>query len=396
MKILKIGTIDKAGGAAQVSWDLKTELEKRGHSVSMFVKDKLSDDSRVFEIPAVFPRQDLISRILANDIDFYKTDYILKTKEFREADIVHCHNLHGYFFKLDTLRKISEKKPVVWTLHDMWAVSSHCAYPPEGSLENGFYQCPELHHYVQIEWHNEKYLTSKKRKVYGSSKINLTVPSEWLKTLVSKSVLKDKPIKVINNGIDIRLFKPRDKSKLRQSFGIPEDKKIILFLASGGTEDPRKGWKFVEPLIKEFAADDKVLFLSVGGPKEDRMNQNLWFISGTRDRGRIAEIFSLSDAFIFPSLADNFPLTVLESLASGVPVIAFDTGGVREEIKHRENGYIAKKKDADDLRAGLQWFLGLSGQERALMSSRCRQRAAKDFGVEKMVDNYLNLYQSLL
>src|SRR3989344_38401 len=119
MKILQIGTIDKAGGAAQVSWDLKTELEKRGHFVSMFVQDKVSQDKNVFKIPPTFPKQGIVSRILANDIDFYNTDYILKTQEFKEADIIHCHNLHGYFFKLDTLWKLSEKKPVVWTLHDM-------------------------------------------------------------------------------------------------------------------------------------------------------------------------------------------------------------------------------------------------------------------------------------
>jgi glycosyltransferase involved in cell wall biosynthesis len=396
MRILQIGTIDKAGGAAQVSWDLKTELEKRGHFVSMFVQDKVSQDPRVFKVPPTFPKQGIISRILANDIDFYNTDYILKTKEFIDADVVHCHNLHGYFFKLDTLRKISKEKPVVWTLHDMWAVSAHCAYPPEDSLKNGFYQCSELRHYAQIEWHNEKYLMFKKRRVYQQTKIHLVTPSEWLKKLVSQSVLKDKPINIINNGIDTEIFKPQDKSKLRQKLGIPENKKVILFLAAGGTDDPRKGWQFAEAVVKKFSQNNNTLFLSVGGSKEDRSGFGLWFIPGTRDRTKIAEIFSLSDIFLFPSLADNFPLTVLESMASGTPVVAFDTGGVKEQIIHKKTGYLTKYKNAEDLSSGLEWFLSLSSQEQETISLNCRQRTENNFTIEKMTDNYLNLYQSLL
>ena len=395
MNILQIGTIDKAGGAAQVSWDLKTGLEKRGHFVSMFVQDKLSQDPNVFKIPPTFPKQGIVSRILANDIDFYKTDYILKTKEFIEADVVHCHNLHGYFFKLDTLRKISKQKPVVWTLHDMWAISSHCVYPPENSLKNGFYHCPELRHYAQIEWHNEKYLTWKKARVYQKTEINLVTPSEWLGKLVSQSVLKDRPLRVINNGIDTELFKPRDKSKLRQKLGIPVNKKVILFLASGGTDDPRKGWQFAEAVVKKFSQNDKVLFLSVGGSKEDRPGSGLWFIPGTRDRTKIAEIFSLSDIFLFPSLAENFPLTVLESMACGTPVVGFDAGGVKEEIEHLKTGYVAKRKDAEDLYQGVEHVLNLKKHDLDKMRQQCIKRVAENFTTEKMTDQYLSLYQSL-
>lgn len=394
MRILQIGTIDKAGGAAQVSWDLKTELEKRGHFVSMFVQDKVSQDPRVFKIPPTFPRQGIVSRILADDIDFYKTDYILKTKEFKEADIIHCHNLHGYFFKLDTLRKMAKQKPVIWTLHDMWAISSHCAYPPENSLKNGFYHCPELHHYAQIEWHNEKYLMFKKRKVYQATKINLVTPSAWLKNLVSQSVLKDKAFQVINNGVDTSVFKPLGQSSARKELGLPLDKKIVLFLASGGTTDSRKGWIYALEMIQRFSKGN-VLFLCVGGDKEDKTNTQQWMIPGLNDREAVAKYFSASDVFLFSSLADNFPLTILESMACGTPVVAFDTGGVKEEIIHLETGYIAEQKNSNDLYQGLKFVLDLEPEKLEFMRQECVRRVAENFTIEKMADNYLNLYQSL-
>src|SRR3989339_203963 len=216
MKILQIGTIDKAGGAAQVSWDLKMELEKRGHFVSMFVSDRVSDDKNVFKIPPTFPKQQIVSRVLAN-------------------------------------------------------------------------------------------------------------------------------------GIDTSIFRQHNKQDCRQELGWPEDKKIILFLASGGNADPRKGWQYTQDLVETITDKQSFLFICVGGKQEDKTRDNLWFIPKSRNRNLLAKYFSASDVFLFPSLADNFPLTVLESMACGLPVVGFDTGGGTEEGEHLKTRYVAKKKNIDDL-----------------------------------------------
>jgi len=129
MNILIIGTTDILGGAAKVSWDIKSALQKGGHKVSMFVADKRSKDRDVKVIPRVFWRK-LLDFILAIEYFVY-TDWILNTDEFKSADIVHCHNLHGRFFNLRTIQKMSLMKPVVWTLHDEWAITPHCAYTLE-------------------------------------------------------------------------------------------------------------------------------------------------------------------------------------------------------------------------------------------------------------------------
>jgi len=117
----------------------------------MFVSEKKSHKTDVFEIPRQIHRYFQI--LLSNDIDYSKTDWILDTKEFKEADVVHLHNLHSWFFNLKTLEKISKLKPVIWTLHDMWAITPHCAHSYECELKDGFYQCPSLSSYPRIAWH---------------------------------------------------------------------------------------------------------------------------------------------------------------------------------------------------------------------------------------------------
>ena len=125
MNILQIGTIDNRGGAARVSYGLKTKLEQLGHTSNMFVSKKYSNDPHVHVIKTPFYKK-IICRFMGTDIDFWKTDFILKTEEFKKADLVHCHNLHGYYFNLKTLQKMSQQKPLIWTLHDMWAITPYC------------------------------------------------------------------------------------------------------------------------------------------------------------------------------------------------------------------------------------------------------------------------------
>src|SRR3989338_4442165 len=170
MRILQINTIDKRGGAAKVSYSLKKELEKRGHETSMFVGRKYSDEKNIKLLNDVSSFSNKVRRKLsywlANDIDVFFSDHILKTEEFKKADIVHCHNLHSNYFNLRTLEKISRIKPAIWTFHDMWPITAHCAHSFDGNLKkNGFFACPSLDIPPAIAWHNEKYLEKRKNKI---------------------------------------------------------------------------------------------------------------------------------------------------------------------------------------------------------------------------------------
>src|SRR3989338_7715448 len=163
MNILQINTADTKGGAGKVSYRLKNELKKLGHQTSLLVSRKYAKNDK--DVVLIRPESNLRRRILtkltyylANDLDFFQSNHILKMPEFKEADIIHCHNLHSNYFNLDTLKKISRFKPIIWTFHDMWPITANCAHSFHGEIKNGFFQCPSMEIYPPIAWHNEKYL----------------------------------------------------------------------------------------------------------------------------------------------------------------------------------------------------------------------------------------------
>lgn len=395
MNVLQIGTTDKRGGASAVAWSLKEYLVTQGNNSTMFVADKLSDDKSVFKIKRnKFIK--LLSFIFSVE-DFYQTDSILETKEFKEADLVHCHNLHGRFFNLATLQKISLKKPLVWTLHDEWAITPHCAYTFEGkSMSDGFFDCPNKNIPPRLLWHNEKFLKKRKRKIYDSSRLNIVVPSLWLKNKVEKTVLQKHNIKLIYNGIDVKKFIRINKNQAREKLNLPKDKKIVLFLADGGTANPWKGWDYSMKVIENFSKKKDILFLCVGNTKWTALSEHVNIkYTGYVDNSILNEYYSACDVILITSLADNFPLVVLEAMSCGLPVVSFDTGGIKEAVQHKENGYIAEYKNVDEISEGLDFFLKKNQEEMDGIANLNIDRVRTYFSLDKMIENYMNFYKEV-
>lgn len=400
MNILQINTLDKKGGAAQVAYSLKQELEKRGNITSMFVSRKYSDDKNIYLLNDVRSFSGKVRRKLsywlANDIDVFASDHILKTEEFKKADIVHCHNLHSNYFNLGTLTKISALKPVVWTFHDMWPITAHCAHAFDGRIkESGFFACPALDIPPVIAWHNEKYLEKRKTGVYKNSQFNIVTPSKWLAKNVKQSTLKDKPLSVIYNGIDTSIFKPYNQAESRRLLGLPQDKQITLIVAKGGALNPWKGGKYAQEAIKTFIADSRAFFVDLGGNTSHNSPQ-LKGVSYVDDQNTLARYYSAADTLLYPALADNCPLVVLEAQACGLPVVSFATGGIPELVDHKMNGYIAEYKNTNDLKVGIEYLLNLSSQETEKMRQYSINKIKAGFTIEKMVNQYLELYRKLL
>ena len=249
MNILSINKADRIGGAAEVAWRLKGGLEARGHQVSMFVCDKTSTDQNVFVIPR--PKWLFyLSHLLGTDIDLFNTDYILETEAFKQADVIHCHNLHGHYFNLRTLLKMSQLKPVVWTLHDMWAVTAYCSHSFASLGNHGFYPCQKMSTRSVCKRYNRLHLRKKKAAIYEQLKVSLVTPSEWLQQKVARSILMEKDLRLIHNGI-VLSYRPdiMRRSELRQKLNLPHDKKIVLFVASGGKDNIWKGWNYATQII---------------------------------------------------------------------------------------------------------------------------------------------------
>lgn len=393
MNILIIGTTDNLGGAAKVSWMIKEALQKEGHEVSMLVADKRSDDPKVKIIPRQTWRK-YLGFLLATD-DFLNTDWILDTEEFKNADIVHCHNLHGRYFNLSTLQKMSQIKPVIWTLHDEWAITPHCAYTMEGkNIKNGLYVCPNISIPPRILWNNTSYLSWRKKKIYENAKLYIVTPSEWLLERVKKTCLGSHDIRLIHNGIDIDTFKKSDKREAREKLGLPQDKKIILFLANDAKMNTWKGPTYTLEVFKKLEEPSAIL-LSVGNLSHHESTNNIIYRGEIKDKSEIALYYSAADVLLFTSIAENFPLVILEAMSVSLPIVSFDVGGVKEVLEHKKHGFISPYKDIEGLIDGIKWIFSLSENDRDKMGIEAAKKVEKCYSSSHMINQYILLYDEL-
>lgn len=397
MNILQVSTTDNKGGAASIAWNLKEFFDREGIGNSMFVRDKYSDDPNVFQIPNTFPKLSKVAKfVLSNDIEYSNSDYILETEQFKKADIVHCHNLHGYYFSLDTLRKMAKMKKIVWTFHDMWPITSHCSHTfGSEEIESGFFVCPSKDIYPSILFSNEKNLIKRKGEIYRETDFHIVTPSDWLGELAKRSVLKDKPLSVIYNGIDTSIFYPRDKVSARKTLDLLPDKKIILSLTKGGKENPFYDSRSLDIVAKSFSGRKDIVFLNVGGQKAKRSGNTI-FLPRVSDKNMLAELYSASDVFLNPTLADSFSLVSAEAMACGVPVVSFKIGGVPEIVEHGMTGYLANYRDPASLERCLEEVFTLSADALNAMSAASVARVRDLFQQETMRASYMRLYNNIL
>ncbi|TSA45574.1 glycosyltransferase [bacterium] len=400
LKALEIGTTDIKGGAATVSWNLKNRLSQLGYDVSMIVGYKRSHDPKVREIfynSFEFRIRRKLAYLFSNDISLMPGKRIINWPEFQAADIIHAHNLHSNFFNLKALPEISNLKPFVWTLHDMWPLTGHPAHAFDCPHWIGGEKCTcDLPNSLPKHlWNNTRHLWQIKNDAYRNSRLNLVVPSLWLKQKVEKSMLRGHPLHLIYNGVDTEIFKPGSKPAIRQKLGLPMNKKIVLFSSKNGLNNIWKGGNYVEKLVKTVPRD--AYFIILGGNSREKGHfPNTKYINYIADEKTLAEFYAASDIFLYPSIADNCPLSVLEAMACGLPILAFATGGIPELVEHRVNGYVANYKDETDLANGFKELINLDEEKLNELGSSSRKKAVEKFSAEQMVENYLKLYFKLI
>ena len=309
-------------------------------------------------------------------------------------DVVHLHNLHGYYLNIVELFKYLKfsRAEIVWTLHDCWAFTGHCAYFDYvgcNKWQIECYHCPQKSRYPK-SWlfDNSSYNFKKKKELFTRIKnLTVVVPSDWLADLVKQSFLKEYPVEVIRNGIDLDIFKPRENS-FRQRYGL-ERKFIILGVAN--IWDERKGIKYFYELEK-FLKDDEAIVL-VGRNKDHiKHTEKIIKIGRIENQQELAEIYSGADVFVNTTLEDNFPTTNLESLACGTPVITFRSGGSPEAINEK-TGFVIEKGDMVDL---LNKIRDIKKVGKANYAHYCIELAQKNYNGKDMAAKYIALYEKIL
>jgi glycosyltransferase involved in cell wall biosynthesis len=415
MKVLIISGTDVAGGATKIALDLAEGLKKYGYVFKFIVAYKKSKMSNVYELKKNLlisaleskTRLNLVSLlrflrsyIYANDIDFGSSEEIVNHPWYKEADLIHIHNLHGSNIKLGTLSKIASEKLVIWTLHDAWAITAHCPQCIDCKhYNNGNHFSPGFDKYEPMLWNNANYLWNKKKKIYADSpQLSIVTPSFWLTKIVKKSILKNKPLTQIFNGIDVSIFKLRSKREVRKKLNLPVAKKLIIYIGQMGRLDSRKGGDYFLKTAKSFYNNPNVIFLCVGGKvgKKIIKENNIIYIPYITDKKELANYYSAADILLVLSLAETFSMVTAEGLASGLPIVGFNTRGVNELINHKKNGYLAMYRDLADTIRGINFILSLDNAKLKAMSRLNRLRAVKKFPLKLMLKNYSKLYKKIL
>ena len=402
MKVLFINTADVKGGAALLADSIAELLTKKhGLEISFLVSEKFSDKDNVIQTRSkpIWFLEKCFSKITSlPGFQYYfipiSSSKIQKYASVFKPDLIHIHNIHGGYFQTDLLPKLAKIAPVVWTFHDMFPITGHCAYSFEcKKWKTGCGNCERLDIYPAIKKDKTNALWNYKNKVFNSADFTIVTPSLWLKKCVEESFLKNKDIRLIYNGIDLENFKKTDKFEARKKLGLPKNKKILLFSANGGVKNPFKGGEFVFKAFEKLKNRNDILFLNIGGDGGQKSEN--WLDYGYVNNPKtMAKLYSAADIYLFPTLADNCPLTAIESLACGLPVVTFETGGVPEIVENEKSGLVVEYKNGDKLVKALEKLLD-DDELREKMTENA-VNASKKFSSERMADEYFELYKELL
>ncbi|MGQ1889435.1 glycosyltransferase family 4 protein [Thermophagus sp. OGC60D27] len=418
MNVLHINKSDQNGGAALASVRLLNALRENGTEAQMLVLQNQSLHPGIS--PLAKTRRDLLFQNLKfmAEIAYFTRHEKNRQHRFsfstacagtdisghpmvKKADILHLHWINQGFLSLKDLKKlIATRKPIVWTLHDLWPVTGGCHYPggcDAFSASCGF--CPLLKRPGKKDLSARQF--SQKQNIYSDASITFVGCSNWIKKMAEHSSLAktiQRPIYQIFNPIDISLFSPKKKEKIRQQLGLPLNKKLILFGAAN-ISDPRKGTNLLLKALQNMASiqpdlKQKVELIAFGKNTNDfqhKLNFYLHNIGIVNSQKKMASLYQAADAFVLPSLQDNLPNTVVESLSCGTPVVAFKIGGVPEMIRHKENGFLAASGNWEELSMGILHVL----KDNGAMSSNARTFALNHFSPEIIAEKYQTLYQSL-
>lgn len=400
MKIVQLNTRYKSGGAASVAREIHQWINSNteDESVFLFGRGKFDNDGKIKKITSdrsVYYAA-LTARFLGKQVSVF--DEKLVEEEIKSSSIVHFHNLHGYYVDYKKIIDIviRNKKPIVWTFHDIWPITGRCAPPNEcNKWKDGCKGCPHKDIYPKtfIDLSEKTYIEKKNiiRQLPKDSTI-ITCPSEWLKEQVKMSYLGDYDIRVVPNGIENNLVNINiAKDNLRTEFGLPKDKKLILFVAAD-PNDERKGIKHILEIMNEF--DDDVMFVSVGNKiKEYLKSTKLVQLGYISDKEVLNKIYKACDLYVNPSLGETFSLTTVEAMSNGIPVVAFNVGPLPEMIKDK-CGVVVNEINSENMKIALDSLIHNETIMKEFSQNAVREYLDR-FTFNKFINGYMNIYSEL-
>jgi len=439
LRILQVNTQDVGGGAANVAMALHEAYREAGHDAWFAVGAKHSQRDDVLAIPnersrpmpvrvlrraarhfkaaervrgawrlgtalenAAEPRRQRAVADGFEDFDFPGSRGVLDLPPQR-PDLLHLHNLHGGYFDLRALSPLSHAVPTFMTLHDAWLLSGHCAHSFDcDRWQTGCGACPYLGAYPAVPVDRTAANFNRKRGIYRRSRLHIATPCRWLQKKVERSMLAEGMLdcRVIPWGVDLATFHPGDRAAEREHLGLPRDARIVLFAAAGIRRNPWKDYATLRDAVATAAVrmpGKQLLFVALGegGNDEQIGNARVIFVPYQHDPRAVARFFRAADVYLHGTKADTFPTSILESLASGTPVIASDVGGIPEQVEHERTGYLCPVGDATDMADRLVALLS-NDTLRQRMSNDAAACARMRHDVGTAVATYLDWFRDVL
>ena len=400
MKVDLVSFSDTMGGASIAACRVNWALRKFGIDSTLNVQIKNSRDEFCNEVPTTYMRcakkfnsfaEHTLLNVFSRKRDELRTAALLqsgwpRTMNSRSSNLINLHWFSHGMLSVEDLTRFN--KPLVWTLHDMWAFCGTEHYTEEKRWLEGYDK--SFCHLPEIDF--DRWVWRKKKKAW-TKPFQIITPSQWLKNCVESSALfKDWPVTLIGYPIDLETWKPCDKIAARQGLGLPLDKKLVLFGAVGGTSDPRKGFKFVRDALIQLSAErtDVVGVVFGGGGVRSYSHEGVTIINlgVQKNPNTIAQIYNASDVFVLPSTQDNLPNTGIEAQACGVPVVGFRVGGLPDIIEHKATGFLADPYDVYDLKDGISWALAFNKSQ----AQYTRERACRKWHYSTISAQYRSVF----
>jgi len=430
--ILLVNCLDGKGGASGIAVELLRGFYAAGNEVRLAVSRKTLQDERVLDMPAP-PLSRAWTRLchsladglgarpgLARFLRGHLADPVRAYCENRgreafnhpgsralldrlpwRPDVIHCHNLHHGYFDLRLLPDWSRRHPVVLTLHDAWLLGGHCVHSFQCERwRTGCGACPGLDIYPPLKRDATARNHRRKKDIYSRSRLYVTTPSRWLLDKVEASMLASGTVRsrVIPNGVDTTIFRMGDRAAARRKLGLPEDAFIVLFVA----EDPRENlWKDYATLKRAFErlegrfSRKTVLLALGGGASGEDLGGRVRILPFESDPNLVAGYYRAADVYAHAAKAETFPTVILEAMACGVAVVASSVGGIPEQVRDGETGFLVGLGD-DALFAERLAALERDPALARAMGENAGLLAAERFSHRRMHAEYLDWFEEVI
>ena len=417
MRVVHLSASDSSGGAARAAYRLHTGLRRIGVDSSMLVEEKKTDDPHVTRFK---PPADLVSRFkrrmwrnaIARDaarypnrpasLDWFSDDRTpygdQLAAQLPPCDVINLHWVAGFvdyggFFPAAARLGV----PLVWRLADMNAFTGGCHYDDgSGKFTDRCGACHQLGSAEENDLSRQIWLRKKAAlSQVPKGTLHLVATSRWIAGEATRSsLLGDRDVTIIPNGLDVRDFAPRDMKFSREFFDLPPDAKIVLFAADSAAT-VRKGFAYLAEALQGMTSVDNLLLVSVGGGDPKITGVAHRHLGRIRDDRVLSLAYSAADVYVIASLQESFGQTVSESLACGTPVVAFASGGIVDTVRPGVTGELAPTRDVPALREAVRRVLS-DPAKRSRMSENCRRIAVAEYSLEVQAKSYETLYRSLI